>query len=283
MSVQLHLFGSPAPMCSPADSPARTSAAPGKGPVLTAPAPGCGGSSADASASSSRGSSSSRTSRAAPPAGCARCGGPCMNSAIVRPLSGSLRKTSGPRTDAPGSSSWPAARARNWKWPGFGDDLPGAVAGQWPTPTVCGNHNRKGISPNAGDGLATAVNKPWPTPSARDGSSGAGDGATMQGAPSPRTLIRWPTPTAARYGSGQNGSPHDGRDAFAGAGAPSLDTIAATEGGRLNPSWVEALMGFPLGWTELQAGLFDGPPDPASDSTNGSHPASGTDPTKPSA
>jgi len=35
----------------------------------------------------------------------------------------------------------------------------------WPTPTVCGNHNRKGLSKTSGDGLATAVKK-WPTPTA---------------------------------------------------------------------------------------------------------------------
>jgi hypothetical protein len=33
-------------------------------------------------------------------------------------------------------------------------------------------------------------------------------------------------------------------------------------GGKLNPFWVEALMGFPIGWT-------DGPPDQAKRSTNG--------------
>ena len=36
----------------------------------------------------------------------------------------------------------------------------------WPTPTVCGNYNRKGLSKTSGDGLATAVAK-WPTPVAR--------------------------------------------------------------------------------------------------------------------
>ncbi len=36
----------------------------------------------------------------------------------------------------------------------------------------------------------------------------------------------FPTPTAASYGTGQNGCPHDGREKFAGAGAPSLSTIA---------------------------------------------------------
>ena len=32
----------------------------------------------------------------------------------------------------------------------------------WPTPTVCGNYNRKGASKTSGDGLATAVRQ-WPT------------------------------------------------------------------------------------------------------------------------
>lgn len=109
----------------------------------------------------------------------------------------------------------------------------------------------------------------------------------------------WPTATAASYGSGQNGT-RDGVNAFAGKGAPSLDTLArqwptatatatdasasrrhgymltghagttlldAIDGhpcaetpqdgpstsplGVLNPRFVEALMGFPEGWTEL--------------------------------
>lgn len=50
----------------------------------------------------------------------------------------------------------------------------------WPTPTVCGNYNRKGASKTSGDGLATVA------------------------------------------------------------------------GGPLNPKWVEWLMGYPLGWTELK-------------------------------
>ncbi len=37
----------------------------------------------------------------------------------------------------------------------------------WPTPTLCGNHNRKGSSLTSGDGLATVV-KMWPTPTCHD-------------------------------------------------------------------------------------------------------------------
>ena len=58
---------------------------------------------------------------------------------------------------------------------------------KWPTPTVCGNHNRKGCSPTSGDGLAVAVSK------------------------------------------------------------------EECSGGPLNPTWVEWLMGWPIGWTDLEA------------------------------
>ncbi len=58
----------------------------------------------------------------------------------------------------------------------------------WPTPTVCGNYNKAGLSKSSGDGLATAVIK---------------------------------------KSSGQTGGP-------------------------LNPKWVEWLMGFPIGWTDLE-------------------------------
>jgi hypothetical protein len=75
----------------------------------------------------------------------------------------------------------------------------------------------------------------------------------------------WPTITAQRYGSRNNGSPHDGRAAYATKGAPSLESLSAKEGGYLNPAWVESLMGFPLGWT-------DGPKDPATLPLFGSRP-----------
>ena len=42
---------------------------------------------------------------------------------------------------------------------------------RWPTPTVSGNNNRKGVSPESGDGLATPA-KTWPTPQAHDAKEG---------------------------------------------------------------------------------------------------------------
>lgn len=66
-----------------------------------------------------------------------------------------------------------------------------------------------------------------------------------------------PTPTAARYGSGQNGDPRDGRGRYAQKGKPSLYTRAARgllpDGGRgpLHPRFVEWMMGLPQGWTDV--------------------------------
>jgi hypothetical protein len=87
----------------------------------------------------------------------------------------------------------------------------------WPTPTVCGNYNRKGLSKTSGDGLATAVSK-WPTPTVRIWKGGG------------RKMIR-----------------DDGKSR-----EDMLDWLVEQNGGRLNPTWVEWLMGWPLGWTDLK-------------------------------
>lgn len=51
----------------------------------------------------------------------------------------------------------------------------------------------------------------------------------------------WPTPTSR---SGTGPSQTETRQ-----GGMDLQTAAAGNGGQLNPEWVEAMMGFPIGWT----------------------------------
>jgi hypothetical protein len=53
--------------------------------------------------------------------------------------------------------------------------------------------------------------------------------------------VIWPTPTMA---DGLGGPGNSGRD-----GGENLRTRV---GGQLNPTWVEWLMGFPLGWTDCE-------------------------------
>ncbi len=87
----------------------------------------------------------------------------------------------------------------------------------WPTPTVKGNYNRKGLTKQSGDGLATAV-------------------------------MRWPTPTARDY-RGVHRSERGRERRLENARGIPLNEAA---GGLLNPTWVEWLMGWPIGWTALQ-------------------------------
>ena len=109
--------------------------------------------------------------------------------------------------------------------------------GSWPTPTVSGNYNKKGLSPTSGDGLATAVMKSmWPTPTVQ----GLNGGSNSRSAAMKRGM--WPTPTA--HNAKETNAPSEA--------ARNTPTLAAQAGGALNPDWVEWLMGWPIGHTALK-------------------------------
>jgi hypothetical protein len=114
------------------------------------------------------------------------------------------------------SGLWPTPIASDSRGssgrPALGKQVQLVDAVKWPTPTVCGNYNRKGASPTSGDGLATAVLK-CATPTASPWRSGKASQATME----------------------RNSRP-----------------LSEQIGGSLNPTWVEWLMGWPLGWTDLK-------------------------------
>ena len=102
--------------------------------------------------------------------------------------------------------------------------LPSAVH-QWPTPTVCGNYNRSGASAKSGDGLATAV-----------------------------TQRTWPTATATAYkgwSPNHNRADTDDRLDYS-VERESFRPGQQTPPMRLNPEWVEWLMGWPIGHTGLK-------------------------------
>jgi len=66
-----------------------------------------------------------------------------------------------------------------------------------------------------------------------------------------RPVTNWPTPTA-RLGAARGPQP---KRYFDPARSNDLDDAVAASGasGPLNPTWVEWLMGFPIGWTDLSA------------------------------
>lgn len=97
----------------------------------------------------------------------------------------------------------------------------------WPTPTVCGNYNRKGASATSGDGLATAVaQRTWPTATA--------------------------TATASKgWSPNHNRAMTEDRLDYS-VERESFQPGQQTPPMRLNPEWVEWLMGFPIGHTGLK-------------------------------
>lgn len=122
-------------------------------------------------------------------------------------------------------------------------------SGFWPTPTVCGNYNRPGASATSGMGLASAV-KLWPTPVADD--TGSRKKRYAQGGTQLSLAVKmWPTPTAC---ASKGSSPaalvrKSGRSRE----NDRIDhAVMASDGGPLNPDWVEWLMGWPIGWTDLK-------------------------------
>jgi hypothetical protein len=93
----------------------------------------------------------------------------------------------------------------------------------WPTVTVNGNYNRKGVSKTSGDGLATVVRN-WATPAAHEARLGYQDRSD----PTKKGTQKSLTTVVIDQAGGRSECP-----------------------GQLNPDWVEWLMGVPTGWTAL--------------------------------
>lgn len=122
----------------------------------------------------------------------------------------------------------------------------GTESGLWPTPTVHGNHNQPGSSKNAGWGLSSAA-KQWSSPTNRP--------ASRRRRSSPATHA-WPTPVASMS---KGSSPRSlTRRSGASRARDRLDhAVMASDHGHLNPTWVEWLMGWPIGWTDLKPLAMD--------------------------
>lgn len=122
----------------------------------------------------------------------------------------------------------------------------------WPTPRTegfdAGGHR------GSPDSLHAAV-KLWPTPNAVDGTggklrkgisptgrlpSGKKGQVSLSQATKEFAVSAWPTPTSRDYRSG-TGAQYRGHS----------QQLPERVQGMLNPAWVESLMGFPPGWTDV--------------------------------
>jgi DNA (cytosine-5)-methyltransferase 1 len=186
--------------------------------------------------------------------------------AVTRPMEGNVRLyrakiEAGEMTEAEaeailGKSVWKAQ---------------GKVKEMWPTPTTqevehpeikltkTGRRKSKDGTTSHSLGLADAVLQ-WPTPTARDwkGAAGFKDQNRNLADLTFRAQIldghrTWPTPTHGKLAGGSGAFQKiadlcsDGK-----ISDEERKAMQAGNGGSLNPMWVEWLMGFPPGWTDLK-------------------------------
>jgi hypothetical protein len=97
-------------------------------------------------------------------------------------------------------------------------------------------------------GTESGLSERLPTPTASDykdqptSKSWKEKGAINFKLSNPEIRAKWPTPTA--HMAKETNAPSE-----ANRNEPSM---ASRVGGKLNPTWVEWLMGWPLGWTDLK-------------------------------
>ncbi len=133
----------------------------------------------------------------------------------------------------------------------------GTESGLWPTPTEDGNYNRKGASASSGDGLATAVRR-WPTPNVPNGgrttnTSNYRKNGSKRQIDLAAAVKAWPTPAATDWKGQYKPETVNARAHSSSRGVRLPEEVSKREqnSGSLNPTWVEALMGYPHGWTDV--------------------------------
>jgi DNA (cytosine-5)-methyltransferase 1 len=111
--------------------------------------------------------------------------------------------------------------------------------------------SNQGVSGSIGLARTAAM---WPTPrtTGLDGGSNSRKAAKEQ--------VMWPTPCASDHkGAGKTGQLRDRLDYATERGGTKTKSypVPPEYGGQLNPTWVEWLIGWPLGWTDCAASATD--------------------------
>ena len=163
-----------------------------------------------------------------------------------------------PRTDATESGLWPTpmsshrgGRSKASIEKGGGVTLQQQVK-MWPTPTGQDNPQVRGVGKTVGTKRGTTLGgavRMWPTPHAN---CHTGAGSHGDGGDNIQTAVRmWPTPTTRDH-KGANSDKHLAKARGHHDQLPNAVRMQGHKDGQLNPTWVEWLMGFPTGWTDLK-------------------------------
>ena len=124
----------------------------------------------------------------------------------------------------------------------------------WPTPTASDHIERKSTQITPGSmhsvSLPDAV-KMWPTPTVDDASNVNPKANRFHGLVA--EVNQYPTPTHGKMAGG-TGAFNKVQELYSAGQITDEErkSMQAGNGGKLNPTWVEWLMGFPLGWTDLE-------------------------------
>lgn len=128
--------------------------------------------------------------------------------------------------------------------------IKGTGSGYWPTPKASdGSHGGPNMRGSKGElALPSAVHR-FPTPQSR--AFRTGEGQRWESSERSRNLndfaAKFPTPCAQDAKNSTLPISLRDRDSIPGY----LLSTGETPGGQLNPDWVEWLMGWPIGWTDL--------------------------------
>jgi len=139
-----------------------------------------------------------------------------------------------------GSGSWPTARAADYK---------GATS-----PSECTRRRVENGQANLPEAIQESSRVMWQTPVADDAVNRKTGKFNSRGEPKLSAQVKlWPTPRTKGM-CGGSGSWEKLKQATS---IEEARKMGAGHGGQLNPTWVEWLMGWPLGWTDLKPLAMD--------------------------
>ncbi len=131
-------------------------------------------------------------------------------------------------------------------------ELDGGALRGVPTPTRA-SADKEVVNSQKGRNIVAYAKGVWPTPTAANATQGPNIPKGTRGPTLVSAIKMFPTPVKSDYKSGKFSEEGKAKRDSHSRGKPLNETI----GGQLNPVWVEWLMGWPIGATELKPSATD--------------------------